>query len=190
MRVQVSCTLFNNLAARRLILLNGNETGKSQNMFVKALDNVEIGICFAGMFAMTVIIFIHVICRYVLKSPLTWSEEVAKMCLIWITFGGSSYAFKEGAHVGVTLLVDRLPGNSKKIAEIVINILIIVFFAILLVFGTKIFLGQAGKFSKAAHIPMMIPYSSIPIGAFLVILRILVDTFGKIKNFKNKEVVK
>ncbi len=169
--------------------MSGKKSGNSQNAFVKALDNVEIGICFAGMFAMTVIIFVHVICRYVLKSPLTWSEEVARMCLIWITFGGSSYAFKEGAHVGVTLLVDRLPNGAKKIAEIIINIIIIAFFAILLYYGMKIVIGQIGRYSIAAHVPNVIPYSAIPIGAFLVILRILIDTIGKIKNFKNKEVV-
>jgi len=160
---------------------------ENQSMFGKVLDNVEVGICFLAMFSMTVIIFLHVIFRYVLKSPLTWSEEVAKMCLVWITFGGSAYAFKVGAHVGVEFFIDKLPSNLRFAVQVLINAIIIVFFIFVGYYGVQICMGQVGKLSKAARIPLIIPWLAIPVGSALVILRMLYTEIVLLKNRKGSE---
>ncbi|MBS3918195.1 MAG: TRAP transporter small permease subunit [Deltaproteobacteria bacterium] len=58
--------------------------------------------------AMTVSVLLGVLFRYVLKAPLPWSEEMARYLMIWGVSLGASIAFREGSHVGITILVDRL----------------------------------------------------------------------------------
>ncbi|MBQ1407354.1 MAG: TRAP transporter small permease [Eubacterium sp.] len=162
-------------------------TSENKSTFLKVLTGVEIGVCGITMGFTIIVIILHVFFRYVLGAPLTWSEELAKMGMIWITFGGSAYAFSTGAHVGITALVDKLTKNNPKrrdVWEIVINVFIFAFFVILLVLGSKAMMNQVGKKSLAAQVPMMIPYASIPFGSLLVLFRIGATIVGLIKKVK------
>ena len=38
------------------------------------------------MFAMSIIIFIQVIMRYVFQNSLTWSEELARYMFVWLVY--------------------------------------------------------------------------------------------------------
>ena len=55
-----------------------------------------------------------VVYRYVLKSPLVWSDEVAIFSLIWLTFIGGSMSVKLGRTAVVTIFVDKFTGKVKK----------------------------------------------------------------------------
>lgn len=53
--------------------------------------------------------------RYVLKSPLLWSDELAIFCLIWITFIGGSMVLKEKAHLPSRYSLMRFRKRIKNI---------------------------------------------------------------------------
>ncbi len=148
------------------------DKAKSESFLFRALESVEITICFIGIFSMTLIICLHVIFRYVLLSPLQWSEEVSRMMSIWVAYGGASYAFRRGAHIGVTALVDRLPKGAGRFAKLSGDLLVIAFFVVVLIYGSQLALSMRGITSVAAGIPMIIPYSALPIGSALVIIRL------------------
>ena len=44
---------------------------------------------------LVVIVVLSVIFRYILLSPLTWSEEVGRYVMIWLGFLGASIAMRE-----------------------------------------------------------------------------------------------
>lgn len=146
----------------------------------KIMKNFEAAICMIGMTGMMVIVTAQVVCRLV-GSPIGWAEEVARMLTIFVTFGGSSYAFYQGAHVGVTLLVDRLPANSHKAMRIIGQLIIIAFFLCMLYFASNVAIQQIGRKSVAAQIPMIVPYAMLPIGAFMVLIRVVQETVSIIK---------
>lgn len=147
----------------------------------KIINNIESSICLVGMFGMTVVIFIHVIFRYVFNSPLQWSEEVSRFLTIWVTFGGSSYAFRKGAHVGVTAIVEAMPAHLKRVINIISKIMVILFFIIIGYYGAVLTFEQAGKQSIAANVPLCIPFSAIPLGSCLVLIRLLQDFIQDLK---------
>lgn len=45
----------------------------------------------------------QVIARYVFGSPLSWSEEVARLAMIWLTFIAASFVAAKGEHIAVDL---------------------------------------------------------------------------------------
>jgi len=144
-----------------------------ENAFFRALDFTEAAICLIGMSAITLIIFIHVIFRYVVQSPLQWSEEVARMMTIWIAFGGASYGFRRGAHIGVTALIDKAQGKMKTFIRFSGQILVILFFILTFYFGLQLTIGMVGVSSVAAKIPMVLPFLSIPVGSAMVLIRLI-----------------
>ena len=67
------------------------------------------------MVAMVVLVFGNVVLRYGFNSGITMSEEVSRWLFIWMTFLGAVVALREHGHLGVDMVVQRLPKTGKKI---------------------------------------------------------------------------
>src|ERR1700759_3581729 len=55
--------------------------------------------------AEVVILFAGVVSRYVLHSPLIWSDELASILFLWLALLGSAGAFRRSEHMRMTALV-------------------------------------------------------------------------------------
>jgi len=64
---------------------------------------------------MVVLVFGNVVLRYGFNSGITVSEEVSRWLFIWMTFLGAIVALREHGHLGVDMVVQRLPALGKKI---------------------------------------------------------------------------
>ncbi|XAH21966.1 TRAP transporter small permease [Xylophilus sp. GW821-FHT01B05] len=69
----------------------------------------------AFLAVMVVLVFSNVVLRYALNSGITVSEEVSRWLFIWITFLGALVALREHAHLGVDMVVARLPPLGRKL---------------------------------------------------------------------------
>ncbi len=63
---------------------------------------------------MVLLVFSNVVLRYGFNSGIAESEEVSRWMFIWITFLGAIVALRERAHLGVDMVVSRLPVAGKK----------------------------------------------------------------------------
>ncbi len=68
---------------------------------------------------MVVLVFGNVVLRYGFNSGITVSEEVSRWLFIWSTFLGAIVALREHGHLGVDMVVGRLPAWGKKICLVV-----------------------------------------------------------------------
>lgn len=64
-----------------------------------------------------VVVFVSVIYRYFLHNPLQWSDEVAQMLLVALTFLGGAAALARGEHLGVTVIRARLSARVLDITQ-------------------------------------------------------------------------
>src|SRR3954471_17134246 len=55
-----------------------------------------------------VILFAGVVSRYVLRSPLIWSDELASILFLWLAMLGSAVAFRRAEHMRMTALVSTV----------------------------------------------------------------------------------
>ena len=152
-------------------------------------ENLEMGIGVFTVSMVVIIAFAQVVARYVVGQSLSWAEEVCKFGIIWMSFGGAAYAFRQGANIGVTFLVDRLPEKVARPLKMVTQIIIIACFVLLFVVGTERMMDQIARtqMSTAARLPMWIPWLSVPVGSALTILRLLEQLISMLKHSK-KEV--
>ena len=63
---------------------------------------------------MVVLVFGNVVLRYGFNSGITVSEEVSRWLFVWLTFLGAIIALREHGHLGVDMLVRRLPTVGKQ----------------------------------------------------------------------------
>lgn len=79
----------------------------------------------ASLAIMSILIFCNVLLRYLFNSGIVWAEEVARFLFVWITFLGAIGALKDNQHLGVDMLVKRLPPLVKKITFVISNGLVL-----------------------------------------------------------------
>ncbi len=124
---------------------------------------------------MTVVIVLQVFFRFVIYVPMPWSEELARYVMIWMGLLGSVVALRHGRHIGVRVLVERLPKGVYDHVAIFLQLVMIVFLLILAQKGWELGAINAIQLSPAMELSMQIPYLSIPVGSVLMALVLFSD---------------
>lgn len=141
---------------------------------MRKINNFLMGFCKISIMIMvpimTAIIFMQVILRYVFISPLTWPEELARYLLIWISCLGSAYAVREGMHISVVFIKNKLPRSTQTAVAIGVHLLVISFFAFGVFQGFKLSFSQWIELTAALRLPMTYPTLAIPIGFGIMIM--------------------
>ncbi len=94
-------------------------------------QNIENIIGAVLIFLMIVFLSIQVISRYVFHSPITWTEELAKMAFILSVFFGSVGAWHRNQHLALGVLTDRVSPKVKCYLRIVSDLLTLAFCVII-----------------------------------------------------------
>ena len=135
------------------------------------------------LLAMVGLVFYQVIARFILGSQLRWSEELARYCMLYISFLGIGAGIKYHKHVGVDLLGTMLKPKGKRVLMLILAVITTLIIGVFTYYTGKVTLKilKTGQVSPAAHIPMWIPYATIPLGFFGGILRELEEMIKIIK---------
>lgn len=152
---------------------------------IAQLSRINAAACWFGKHAgwvliglMTLVILLQVFFRYVLGSALTWSEEVARFMMIWMTFLIAPVAYRHGINVSLDFFASMIKGRLKEMMTIALNLLVILFLVIFFVesFG----MIERGLKLKAStlSIKMAYIYLILPISFFLMFL-IAVELIGR-----------
>lgn len=143
------------------------------------MANLQVRFCSLMLFllglSMTVVILLQVFFRFVVYVPFPWSEECARYLMIWMGMLGSVVALRQGRHIGVRVLVEKLPGRTYDLVAPLIQLSMILFLAVIFREGITLALFNSTQNSPAMEIPMLIPYLAIPAGAGMMILGLFAD---------------
>lgn len=71
-----------------------------------------------------------IIARYVFRSPIRWSVDVASILFLYLVGFSACYAYRTNTHVRFTLLYDILPLKLKALTAFLGNLLIFITFTI------------------------------------------------------------
>lgn len=153
----------------------------------KVLNEFEGYICVGTLLVMSVVIFWQVVCRYVLKASLPWSEELSRYLLVWTAFIGGAYGVRLGAHIGVEAFTLLLPKKAQAALHIFVTFCLIILCAVIFRYGCTIVGTQLAKhqLSPAMRVPMGYMYAAIPVGMVFFIIRYIQSLIDAIKDFKN-----
>lgn len=147
----------------------------------RGLKGILRPVLFAGMAALVAVITLQIVSR-VFFNAVSWTEEVARFLMIWLTFAGAALALAEHRHIAVDVLVDRMPGGWRKAIRAVGLIASILFLVALSKIGWDFMNMQSFQKSASLRLPMIYVYAVIPIfGALMALVSIadLVILFGQ-----------
>ncbi len=142
----------------------------SNSLFDKVVRFMEIFLVI--IFALLVFdVLFQVFSRYVLKASFSWTEELARFSLIWMSILGAAYLNAKREHLSMDFLYRKFSDATKKKVSIAIEILIFLFALIVMVIGgfnlvyTTLHLGQL---SGTLRIPLGYIYAILPLSGLLI----------------------
>lgn len=122
------------------------------------------------------VVFSAVVFRYVIKSPIPWSFEVARYLNIWLVFLGMYYLERDDEFLKVDYFVFSLPAYFQKWIKLFARILVIIIESLLIIQGFIFINKISGQKTAALRIPMWIAYLSCPVG-MIFMLKVTISRF-------------
>jgi len=123
-----------------------------------------------------VIICFAVFTRYLLNYVPSWSEEVPRYLLVWISYLGAALAVKYKEHISLDFFFNLMPVRARQVGHLILNVLIGTVGVIMLVFGIG-FVRQFGDdLMESIVVKNFWFYLAMPISGGLMVLYIIQDT--------------
>jgi TRAP-type C4-dicarboxylate transport system permease small subunit len=150
------------------------DVGKSRRggSFERVLVTLNRWIVIAMMAVMVLLVFMNVVSRYIFNHSIIWAEEVSQYLMIWVAFLGAGLALRQGRHVAVEMLQDRLPPTARRMTRHLVALLLILFMGILTVLGFRFAHFAWDQETPVLNIPLGVPYLAVPIGALLLVIHL------------------
>lgn len=125
--------------------------------------------------AMSVILMLQVIMRYIFSNPLIWSEEAARYCFVIAAFASCGYCVRRNVIIRVDVISQKFPARIQKVLELIMWLSMIFLFAWLSYSCIDVVqqAALAGRTSTAMQIPMQYVYCIPLIGFLWTIFRVI-----------------
>ena len=136
------------------------------------LDRFEEIVGGAAFVAMTVMVFVNVVCRYLFNDPIPGSDELATLAFTWSTFLGASLGIKRQIHLGIEFVTRLFPPRVQALCGVLVSALIGLFALLLLFYSWHIMRSAHLKLTPVLQWPYTIVYLAVPVGALLMLLRL------------------
>lgn len=129
------------------------------------------------------LIFFGVVMRYVFNNPQSWIHEISGYLVVWGTLTGAAVALRDGHHIHVDILFDRVPPAVKRLFLVFADLLGILFCVLFAVYGGKllqmyIMLDQR---STDVGVPLWIVYLALPLSGAMLGFRFLDHLIAHLK---------
>jgi len=113
----------------------------------------------------------QVFTRFVIKSPSTYTEELARFLLIWVALFGASYAVSKRLHLAIDYFTLKFSGKTKLLSQLFIDLCVFVFALSAMVVGgihLVILTLALEQVSAALQIKLGYVYLVLPLSGFLI----------------------
>ncbi|WP_409558476.1 TRAP transporter small permease [Achromobacter sp.] len=127
--------------------------------------------------AMVVLVFGNVVARYGFNSGITLSEELSRWMFIWLTFLGAVIALKERGHLGMDMIVAKLPTAGKKLCLVLGQILMLYIVGLMFKGSWEQAVINADVSAPVSGLPMAIVYASGLVFSVMAGLIIAMDLY-------------
>ena len=117
-----------------------------------------------------IILFSGIVARYVLHTPLVWSDELASILFLWLAMLGSVIAFRRGEHMRMAALVNRASPATRAMLDMVAVAAALAFLLMLQGPGFEYASEERYVTTAALEIPNVWRAAALPVGTALMTL--------------------
>jgi len=134
----------------------------------KTIDRILANFLVIIMAVMVLNVLWQVASRFILGSPSSFTDELARYLMIWVGILGAAYVSGRNMHVAIDVLPTRLSQPMQDLLAMVIGGSRLVYITYVL-----------GQNSPALQVPLAVVYMVIPVSGLLIIYYKLSDILKK-----------
>ena len=153
-------------------------------------QNFERWISMFFIAALSIMLFVEVLSRYVFYTSVGWISEISGFMFVWFIYLSISYITGQNTHIRVQILDFLLPPKWIQRVDLCMNVLWLAFNGLMTFYGIQLVLSVVRYpfRSTILDISMAIPYAIIPIAFGLMSVRLFINTWGDLlKQFKSHD---
>jgi TRAP-type C4-dicarboxylate transport system permease small subunit len=121
----------------------------------------------------TTVVCWQVFSRYILSSPSSFTEELARFLLIWLTLLGAAYAYRHKVHLGLDMIYSQANQTQQKIMYCIIHFSVGAFaLCVMLIGGWSLvnMTSKLGQSSPVMGIDISFVYMVVPLSGLLILI--------------------
>lgn len=148
----------------------------------RAIDHTLYTALVVLMAIMVLNVLWQVASRYLVGSPSSFTDELARYLLIWVGLLGASYVTGKKMHLAIDILPSTLQGKKERNLNIFINTIVALFAFFVMVWGgiklvyITLTLEQT---SATLNLPLGYVYSVLPLSGLIIIYYSIVNLTEK-----------
>ena len=149
----------------------------------KKIDKVLGNLLVLIMGVMVINVLWQVFTRFIVGTPSSFTDELARYLMIWLGILGAAYVSGKNMHVAIDVLPQKASVKTQKKLKLIVSVLIILFAVLAMVIGggRLVYITYVlDQQSPALQIPLSIVYLAIPLSGLLI-------TYYKISDILNIE---
>jgi TRAP-type C4-dicarboxylate transport system permease small subunit len=150
--------------------------------FKKGIDHAFQAITAFLVITMVFLTLLQVTSRYALQSPYPWTEELARIDLIYLTFFGSIVAFQRREHLKIDILVHTLAQGSQRWLRVIVDMASMLVLGVVVWQGAPLLYKFWPMLSAALNWPTTVFYFPVVFGCFVMLVYTSQDLVAAIRN--------
>jgi len=135
-----------------------------------------------------VLVIVNVIMRYVFSRTISWGEEATTIAFVWCVFLGSAACFRRKRHIGIDIIVERLPLFLRRVARVLADLCVLVMTAYIFYLSIIFCSHSFVKTTAIIGLPYIFINSSLAIAFFLMLIHITKFLWQDIRILVRREV--
>jgi TRAP-type C4-dicarboxylate transport system permease small subunit len=145
----------------------------------RIIDHLIEALSAVMVVALAIIVFVQVFNRFVLKTPLAWSEDLAMLLFQWVVFLGAALGVRRMRHFGIELLVRQLPERVRHRVELLTPVVMAVVAVVMIIQGWTILSFNRTRIYSTMDLSYTWAFLPIPLSGVLILLYLIQVEIGR-----------
>lgn len=136
------------------------------------IDKILANALVVIMAVMVINVLWQVFTRFIVGTPSSFTDELARYLMIWLGILGAAYVSGRNMHVAIDVLPLRFSASTQKKLKLIVYSLIVVFAFFAMVIGglRLVYITYIlDQYSPALQMPLAVVYFTIPLSGVLII---------------------
>ena len=130
-------------------------------------------VCTVLVAALAAVVFLQVFNRFVLKTPLAWSEDLAMLLFQWVAFLGAAIGVNRMRHFGIELVVKALPERMRHGLELAMPVITAIVAVTMISEGLKLVALNRARIYSTMNLTYTWAFLPIPVSGALMIVYLI-----------------
>ena len=147
------------------------------DLWRRAWRLLELAVGLLLMLGLLYVGLLQIVVRYAPAGMLyaSWTEELARLMLVWLTFWGAAMVQRTDGHMSVSVLFDLLPPGARRALHLLDGLAVLAILVVLATAGWQVAYSQLGQTTITLDLSIAAFACAVPVGGTLMLVFVLVD---------------